>query len=39
MNAIVAGLIVKQKEDFIKRQTLYETIPSHFLFEEEGDSS
>lgn len=38
MNAIVAGLIVEQKEDFLKKQVLYETIPSHFLFEEEGNS-
>lgn len=37
MNAIVAGLIVEQKEDFMKRQALYETIPSHFLFEEGKD--
>ena len=37
MNAIVAGLIVEQKEDFKKRQALYETIPSHFLFEEGKD--
>ncbi|WP_260857994.1 MurR/RpiR family transcriptional regulator [Bacillus sp. FJAT-22090] len=39
MNAIVAGLIVEQKEDFLKRQSMYETIPSHFLFEEEGNPS
>lgn len=39
MNAVVAGLIVEQKEDFIKRQTLYETITSQFLFEEEGNPS
>lgn len=37
MNAIVAGLIVEQKEDFMKNQALYETIPSHFLFEEGKD--
>ncbi|TQR18306.1 MurR/RpiR family transcriptional regulator [Psychrobacillus soli] len=34
MNAIVAGLIVEQKENFMKRQALYETISGHFLFEE-----
>ncbi|MEK3981746.1 MurR/RpiR family transcriptional regulator [Psychrobacillus sp. FSL K6-2836] len=39
MNAVVAGLIVEQKEDFKKRQALYETISSHFLFEEEGNPS
>ncbi|TQR21326.1 MurR/RpiR family transcriptional regulator [Psychrobacillus vulpis] len=39
MNAIVAGLIVEQKEDFMKRQELYKSIPSNFLFDEEGEAT
>ena len=37
MNAIVAGLIVEEKENFMKRQALYEKIPDHFLYEEGKD--
>ncbi len=38
MNAIVAGLIVEQKEAFKHRQQMYQNIPSHFLFEEADES-
>ncbi len=38
MNAIVSGLIVEQKDAFKHRQQMYQNIPSHFLFEESGES-
>jgi len=34
MNAIVAGLIVKEKEAFEKRQANYRAVESDFLFTE-----
>lgn len=38
MNAIVAGLSVKEKDSFDKRQNLYNSVSSDFLFVEEEDS-
>ena len=37
MNAIVAGLSVKEKEFFDVRHTQYKTVRSDFFFEEGGD--
>ena len=39
MNAIVSGLIVEQKDAFKNRQLMYQSIPSHFLFEGADENS
>lgn len=39
MNAIAAGLMVEQQDNFQKRQALYKSIPSNFLFEEEEETT
>lgn len=34
MNAFVAGVSVKEKDNFKRRQERYETLNSNFLFDE-----